>query len=56
VDLLAAMMVYLLSRIIENWPTTWQTRVLLLGLLILLVLLGFFGLGYWTPAGPARVR
>jgi predicted PurR-regulated permease PerM len=42
-SLLLAVVVYLLSRMIENYPTTWQVKILLLLLLLVLLLLGFFG-------------
>jgi hypothetical protein len=54
-DLLMLLVVYLLSRIIENWPAPWQTRVLLLVLLLILVILGFFGApAFWPHGGRLR--
>lgn len=56
-DLLMVVVVYLLSRIIENWPSVWQTRVLLLVLLLVLAVFGFFGAPYLgTHGGLGRVR
>ena len=56
-DLVMVLAVYLLSRIIENWSiAAWQTRVLLLALLLVLVILGYFGAPVlWTPTG-SRLR
>jgi hypothetical protein len=56
-DILAAVVVYLLSMIIQNWPTTWQTKVLLLVILLVLVICGFFGMSmYGHPITPLKSR
>lgn len=58
-DILMLVVVYLLTQIILIWPMpNWQTKVLLLVILLILVLFGFFGApAFWPQSGgPSRLR
>lgn len=39
--------------ILSQWPTNWQTKVLLFVVLLVLALFGFFGTGYWPHGRPS---